>query len=189
MAKTLDESGETKNRILKEAEKLFTLKGVKTTSLADIAKAAKISKGTLYYYYTLKEDMIYDITDNYLSLITKELAGWVSNIPETASKDDVLMTVIRRIVSAQTRGKLHLYLLSEAISDNERLKTRMMAKYKEWHNVIQHGIKAAALHSKFSPAALAQIIISLIDGFSILELMGIDNLAFEEASKILIQEV
>ncbi|MGG7060792.1 TetR/AcrR family transcriptional regulator, partial [Clostridium tertium] len=47
-----------KENILLAATKLMTKNGIKNTSLADIAKAVDISKGTLYYHYSSKDDLI-----------------------------------------------------------------------------------------------------------------------------------
>ena len=43
-----------KETILSAATDLIIKQGVKNTSLADIAKASNISKGTLYYHYSSK---------------------------------------------------------------------------------------------------------------------------------------
>ena len=43
--------------IIKVATELIGKKGVEKTSLADIAREAGISKGTLYYYYPTKNDI------------------------------------------------------------------------------------------------------------------------------------
>lgn len=188
MGKSIDNSSDTKKRILQEAEKLFSENGVKTTSLADIAKAVNISKGTLYYYYTSKEDIVCDITDIHLNVITNELISCVNNFSKTQPKDELIMTVIKQVISAETRGKLHLYLLSESLSGNNRLKERMILKYQEWLNVVQLGIQAASIQTAYDPIVLSQIIISLIDGFSILTLMNVGDLAICEAAKLLANE-
>ena len=47
-----------KETILSAATDLIIKQGVKNTSLADIAKASNISKGTLYYHYSSKNDLI-----------------------------------------------------------------------------------------------------------------------------------
>ena len=188
MGKVIYNSNCTKQRIIQEAEKLFSENGVKTTSLADIAKAVNISKGTLYYYYTSKEDIICDITDIHLNIITNELINCVNNFSKAQPKDELIMTVINRVISAETRGKLHLYLLSESLSGNTRLKERMILKYQEWLNVIQLGIQTASIQTTYDPIVLSQIIISLIDGFSILTLIGMKDLAVCEAAKLLANE-
>ena len=47
--------------ILGTAAQLFTRAGIHGTSLNDIAQAAGLSKGTLYYYYPTKEALVNDI--------------------------------------------------------------------------------------------------------------------------------
>lgn len=52
---------ETKNRILKAALKLFNEKGVHSVTTHDIAAAADISSGNLYYHYKNKQAIIRDL--------------------------------------------------------------------------------------------------------------------------------
>ena len=55
-----------REKILSAAEDLLASEKMSDISLADIAKEAGVSKGTLYYYYKNKNDLIFDITDKYL---------------------------------------------------------------------------------------------------------------------------
>ena len=48
-------------------------------SLADIARAARISKGTLYYYYNSRDAILFDLTDRYLQKLSDDLLAWVDN--------------------------------------------------------------------------------------------------------------
>ena len=56
--------------ILATAAQLFTQQGVHGTSLGDIAAAADLSKGTLYYYYPAKEELVLTIGEGCLSHFT-----------------------------------------------------------------------------------------------------------------------
>ena len=49
---------ERKNEILDAAEILFTTKGYVETTVIDILKAVGIAKGTFYYYFTSKEEVL-----------------------------------------------------------------------------------------------------------------------------------
>ncbi|MBD2164970.1 TetR/AcrR family transcriptional regulator [Calothrix membranacea FACHB-236] len=53
----------TKEQILKAAMELFFSKGYHATSIDDVAKTAKISKGLLYHYFKGKEDLIAALVD------------------------------------------------------------------------------------------------------------------------------
>ena len=49
----------TQKKIIRISAKKFAKNGYQNTSLADIAKSAKISKGTLFYHYPSKEDLFF----------------------------------------------------------------------------------------------------------------------------------
>ncbi len=49
---------EIRERIIWESLRLFSLKGFLSTSIQDVMKAAKISKGGLYNYFASKEDLL-----------------------------------------------------------------------------------------------------------------------------------
>lgn len=49
---------ERRNEILDAAETLFTTKGYNETTIIDILKAVGIAKGTFYYYFKSKEEVL-----------------------------------------------------------------------------------------------------------------------------------
>ena len=55
--KTKEEAQETRNKLLDTAEKLFHEKGVSRTSLADIAEAAGMTRGAIYWHFENKVDL------------------------------------------------------------------------------------------------------------------------------------
>ena len=61
-------TGERQKEILEAARKLFLTKGYEAASTADIMNAVGIAKGTLYYHFSSKEEildaLLEDITDN-----------------------------------------------------------------------------------------------------------------------------
>lgn len=55
--RTKEEADKTRNALLDAAEKVFLQKGVSNTSLNDIAVAAKVTRGALYWHFENKEDL------------------------------------------------------------------------------------------------------------------------------------
>jgi len=55
--RTKDEALETRHRILDVAERVFSERGVTRTSLADIAKAAGVTRGAIYWHFADKADL------------------------------------------------------------------------------------------------------------------------------------
>ena len=174
-----------KTHILTVATSLMTEKGIKQTSLNDIAKKAGISKGTLYYYSSAKEDIIYDIADRNLTQITNEMMDILNNAANISLKD-VLLTLYNKVLEAETRGKLHLYLLNE-VSTNEKLADKFKIRYSEWRESIQEGI------SKFNPNTgknkiLSLLILSSLDGLIVQKLCGYDAIPVNEIVDFIIEE-
>jgi AcrR family transcriptional regulator len=52
------EAKERKNEILDAAEELFAAKGYEETSTGDILDRVGIARGTLYYHFKSKEDIL-----------------------------------------------------------------------------------------------------------------------------------
>lgn len=65
------EKKQRRKAILEAAEKVFFSKGVEEATMDDVAKAAELSKGTLYLYYKNKEDLLHAIVNNGLDILYK----------------------------------------------------------------------------------------------------------------------
>jgi TetR/AcrR family acrAB operon transcriptional repressor len=61
--RTKEEALETRDRILDTAEQLFSEKGVSGTSLADIADAAGVTRGAIYWHFKNKQDLFSAMLD------------------------------------------------------------------------------------------------------------------------------
>ncbi len=62
-----------RERIIKEARKLLSRFGFRKTTMADIAKAAKMAKATLYYYFASKEEILKEILQREGNTLRKKL--------------------------------------------------------------------------------------------------------------------
>jgi AcrR family transcriptional regulator len=63
------EPGTRRAEILAIATKLFAEKGFQATSIREIANAAGILSGSLYYHFDTKEDMLHEIIKDYASYL------------------------------------------------------------------------------------------------------------------------
>src|SRR5215468_10863238 len=55
--RTKEEALETRNRILDAAERIFEKRGVSRTSLQDIAEAAGVTRGAIYWHFKGKDEL------------------------------------------------------------------------------------------------------------------------------------
>jgi len=164
---------EKRQQIIEAATQVIVQKGIDKTSLTDIAQAAGISKGSLYYYYATKTDLIFDITEAHINQISDNLFDIIENRRDNAAWKDILNILFERIMAAETRGRLHLYLLQQALNGNDELAERFRKKYREWNAMIQAGF------SKIDPSGseytvLSTLIITALDGCLIQSMLGLE---------------
>ncbi|MDR1932870.1 MAG: TetR/AcrR family transcriptional regulator [Spirochaetales bacterium] len=175
-----------RERILNTAARLIKEKGVSRISLADIAEAAKISKGTLYYYYPSKGELIFDITEQSMNQMTQKILGWVERSREATSAADILKIVFDTILKARSRGQIHLYLILEALTD-EALRRRFCDEYEKWLAMIQSGLNRILPKSRGRDTALlAQIILAAIYGLLLQSLLGAPRPPLEDISRFFV---
>jgi AcrR family transcriptional regulator len=79
------QSQETANRILAQAMRIFLAKGYHGTSIEDITRAAKLTKGALYWHFRSKEDLLKRIVEEYEK---RFLDGMIQAVNEV--KGDIL---------------------------------------------------------------------------------------------------
>lgn len=167
-----------RTKILAAASELMMKKGVKATSLTDIARKTGISKGTLYYYYPSKGDLVYDITENHFRLVTRNLINWIA-AAEGKNNQEILQVAFATILGAETRTRLHLYLLQEAVLENETLRQRFQATYREWRRLIREQLDPLLTDSKRGEV-LSFLILAALDGLVIQTVIAGEDIPLEK---------
>lgn len=168
------------------ASELMTEKGIKETSLKDIAKKAGISQGTLYYHYSAKEDIIYDIADYNLTQITDGLLAWIDADNTDISPEQILKEVFEKILGAETRGKLHLYLLSDAVTSNNALTEKFKERYNDWRKMLEYGLNKV-LSKDENRDSLSCLILAALDGLIIQNIFCSESIPVEEIVKLILK--
>ncbi len=172
-----------KENILLAATDLITKNGIKNTSLADIAKAVDISKGTLYYHYSSKDDLISDIANMHLDIITNAVLNCVQGIDSETSKDNMINLILEKISTIEDRGRIHMYVLCEAIMGNEHLRNQIKVKYIEWRNTLKSEIVKTGTKDA---EALSFLLVSIVDGLVVQGLLKNEKIPFESIANFLL---
>lgn len=122
-----------KEIILDTTEELMKEQGVDNISLANIATACSISKGTLYYHYKTKEDIVFDIMDRYLKKQEADLLLWLNDESKDTSLNRVLMYVLDR--NFHEVGP-RFQMLYSACFGNEPLREKVIDRYHRFQTII-----------------------------------------------------
>lgn len=99
--RTKQEAQQTRNRILDTAERVFLKKGVSHTSLDDLAAAAGVTRGAIYWHFKNKADL-FDAMMQRVSLPMEEMAARISSDDvrdPLASVRDCALNVLERLTS------------------------------------------------------------------------------------------
>jgi len=168
-----------KQQIIEAGTRLIVQKGIEKTSLADIADAAGISKGSLYYYYASKNELIFDITEAHINQISENLFAIIEQTRGSTRWEDLLKILYERIMAADTRGRLHIYLIQQALNGSDDLKDRFQKKSREWKRMIIDGFAKIdpGIHLQDSAASM---IIAALDGFLIQSLLEVEPISGDE---------
>lgn len=143
--------------ILQAAELVFFEKGLRATTLDEVAEKAEISKGTIYLYFASKEDLYY-------SLMTKGLAMLVKIFrdtnPEEKSPRDALLGFGEAYFKF-SEEQSYLFKMLAAIENpvvNEQVSAEALSKVEEMSNgvlsyvaqFVQKGIEAGDFRKDIS---------------------------------------
>ena len=98
----------TKAQILKSSLKLFSQNGFNGTSISDIAKDAKISKGLIYNYFDSKKDIVETIYTN----LKDEFLGLMSPIKDIKDPVEKLSQILSGTIQYTRENKdlMKLYM-------------------------------------------------------------------------------
>ena len=174
-----------KEKILLASIDLMKKNGIKNTSLADIAREVNISKGTLYYHYSSKDDIIFDIADNHLSIISKSLLNCLDQINSNFTTEEFVLIILKNISDIEGTGRIHMYLLCEAITSNPALRERIGVKYIEWRTVLENQI-TDIINDKSNAKSASFLLMSIVDGLVVQALLKAEKIPYSEIARFLI---
>jgi len=189
MARRLDSQGvQVREHILDAARQLFIDRGVNNSSLKDIAQAAGVSTGTLFYYYASKSLLIMDVTDRHFDTLTHDLAQRIITMRDPSGVPQMMATVFESIVGDQLRGKLHHYLIEEAVSSDPTIRAHFLEKYQEWRQLIETSLTHINPESP-DRRVLSHIILATLDGLVIQAILGVESIPVDDVAAYLAKQI
>ncbi|MCP3927177.1 MAG: TetR/AcrR family transcriptional regulator [Desulfobacterales bacterium] len=172
--------GNIKKQIIIDATiELISERGVAGTSLAHISQKVGISKGTLYYYYSSKNDLIFEITQAHMDGLTDSLFAIIRENKGKVSWQEMLKKLFNTVIKSETRTRLHIYLIQEIISGNSKLKAHFSETYKKWFELLKEAYNLIT-DKNDDMEIQARIFVAAIDGFIIQHIIGADEIPIDE---------
>lgn len=154
---TKEEALETRNRILDAAENVFHAQGVGRTSLADVALAANVTRGAIYWHFKNKSDL-FDAMCERVRLPMEAMieAAPVSDDPDPLGKlREVGIFVLKEAARNPQSRKVFdiLFHKCEFVDADDPILVRQKECYLQGTKNIEHALRQAVARGQL-PADL-----------------------------------
>lgn len=189
--KTKEEAQLTRSQLLDAAERLFSERGVAGTTLNDIATAAGLTRGAVYWHFQNKTDLIHALWDQAALPLHESFAELEQSMPDDplARIQIKSTTVLTQVVrDARARNLLRIVLLQcEYVDEPGGLRDGYLSKRaeclgkitEEFRRAIAQGQLPANVDERFAAIGL----MALIDGLCFHWLMNPTLFSLEDKAE------
>ncbi|RJR48563.1 MAG: TetR/AcrR family transcriptional regulator [Desulfobacteraceae bacterium] len=131
--------GDVKEKIIRESIRLFLANGFKGTSVEEITKAVGVGKGTLYWYFKSKDEILQSIFRKFEHDFVDALIGAVSDCDGNFTAK---YKVYHKVATEFARDDRDLSLasnalLSEIVGSNTESEKLVRAVYERYRKFVQ----------------------------------------------------
>ncbi|HEX9678493.1 TetR/AcrR family transcriptional regulator [Nitrososphaera sp.] len=181
---------EVRERIIHAAMESFGQTGYDKTKMDDIAKRLGLSKGTLYLYFTSKENLFLAICEHNMEEGTKDDSKLFVRKENAASDAEQIYDNIRRRERGNDRIILEMVVES---TRNPRLRKAMHDYRLKVHDHVLQELRKKVDEGYFRKDvdinSLAIAIVALYDGLAVNRMLGVGDAANKKAWAAMIKAV
>jgi AcrR family transcriptional regulator len=164
-----------RRRILAAAQEVFAEQGFDAARMDEVARRARVGKGTLYNYYDSKEDLLIQAVIASMEEVQERIASAVDPRPDQPirSLEDVLRMLVVESLPALTERFHSLYnqasgLIARDSDARRRLFAANQAFYRDrerdFEELIEAGARSGHFRSDVDPAEMSLLLQALFDG-------------------------
>ena len=159
---------EVREAILTGAFSLFARHGYTGTTLAAIAKAARVSPGNVYIYFNSKLEILYAIYDPWLRARIEALEAELLQIRSPRDRLRRLLIALWRDIPAEENGFLNNIMQALSVTNPEEGYRSTLVLWLEARiqTLILDAVPAPR-RSRLKKARLAHVLVMAFDGFAI----------------------
>lgn len=154
--------------ILKAAQQCFAEKGFSDTSVQDIAQAANLTKGGIYFHFNSKE-MIRD--ELIKSFINTTMAALTDKALDQLPAAEKLQKQMHILVDSMSEGTGFILLLTEAVTRHKTSIECTKDYYQEisliFSSTIEHGRKTHQFENNKHTQSLVEFLLKTLTGLAL----------------------
>lgn len=172
--RVVKEAEERREEILDAAEKLFAARGFDNTSTGDILDAVGIARGTLYYHFKSKEDILDGVIQRITGRLMQE-AGQIVRQKELP----VLERLTKAIMSLNVESKIGYEIMEQVHRPqnalmHQKMQTTLLAGINPiLTELVEEGIQQGLFHTQYPESAVEMTILYANTAFDELNMDGL----------------
>lgn len=158
----------TRQRVLLEAARLFRHHGYAATTLREVADASNIKAGSIYYHFESKEQILGEVLDKGIQVVSDAVHERVEALPKTASARDRLSAAIEGHLWGLlhhgdfTSANIRIYgQVPTAAKTRHRLVRRAYADY--WDGLLEDALARGELRPDANPTVIRLFVIGALN--------------------------
>ena len=171
MRRTKQEAAVTRATLLKTALSIFSAKGYSAATLDDVAKAAKMTRGAIYWHFKSKADL-------YNTLVDEVSARGAAVVQQAVAEGGTLIEILRRVFVRQcalieedkeARAVMELALFKTGLDPELQAGRKKQleagnALITGITDAMRQGVARGVLRSDIDPADMARAFIAFENG-------------------------
>jgi len=158
----------TRERTLLEAARLFNQHGYAATTLREVAAAANIKAGSIYYHFKSKEQILDEVLDKGIKIVSAAVREKVDALPATATARERIAAAIEGHLWGMlhhgdfTSANIRVYgQIPTGPKNRHRMVRRAYADY--WDQLLDDALKRGELRTDSSTTVIRLFIIGALN--------------------------
>ena len=152
---------ERRNEILDAAEVLFSTKGYSKTTINDILDEVNIAKGTLYYYFKSKEEVMDAIVTRLIDMGV-EAAKVIASDPNLKATEKMFQIIMAQNPDSTRKDQMieQLHLANNAEMHQKSLVETVLRLTPVLTDVVEQGIQEGTFNTPYPKEAIEFLLVS-----------------------------
>lgn len=158
-----------KEQILAAAEKTFAQKGFHESTIAEIAKVAGVSEGTIYEYFSTKEGLLFSIPEAF----TKKMRRWLKfNLQLIRGASHKLRAIVYLHLNIYQENpdyaQITLLILKGNLNFRKTEGYRLVREsFQTTTQVIEEGMASGEFRSDINPYLVRSVLMGAVDHLAV----------------------
>lgn len=173
-------------QLIRAAEKLFRRKGYEGTSVDQIARAARLTKGAVYFHFGSKEELFIEVIRQYWSSNTAPLYGIIENVK---GADEFFERIIAFGFELLKRGQNFTVPFWEQALKIPRIKKYWMDEHRKVIDALAAGASRRTRLSIDESRSMIHFLGAVLDGMIVQHQMCREDMDLASQEKTLVNIV